>query len=570
MFFDFAAAFPSLSHEFLHACLEHLGLPRSFRNFVRALYTGNDCLISAGGETHAGFSIRAGIRQGCPLSPLLFALVMDPFLRLLLRKLPGDTFRAYADDIAMVVRNLKEAAKVAAPAFAAFAMVSGLTLNLAKTVVVPLGDERPEQVRDMMETVHPGWGAAVYQEWAEYLGFTLGPGRGERGWSKALLKYEERARLWAALGLGLFFTTVAYNVYVASLLGFILQLDTLPSEWPQREAATLRELVPGPYRWINSQDLHGLRRDFALPQEFIDLKEVSVAARFRVLHREAAAAGGLRAKTLARKLQNEYMASDYVARCGRWREWFGKSFAQNLAEADAYCQEQGVTIDRVEETVTRAAPRPWTLAQTRRARGSVQKCARVLLSTRSASNLQKRLRHKLSRWQLPIFERIRVTRAMQVISRLAKTVPPRVQSAILRTWYNGWCTSRRFQRLDGGTCMFGCSAGADSIEHYACCKHIVGYWRGPLRLPDPGDPPTRRLMFMLLDRDRLNTEASLTCMALLVAAVYALHCKARQGALNLPEPEDVRRALAQAVREAASGHPRALKTLDSIWATRRT
>ena len=31
LFFDFAAAFPSLAHDYLHAVLAHLGLPLSFR-----------------------------------------------------------------------------------------------------------------------------------------------------------------------------------------------------------------------------------------------------------------------------------------------------------------------------------------------------------------------------------------------------------------------------------------------------------------------------------------------------------------------------------------------------------
>ena len=90
VFFDFAAAFPSLAHEYLQDVLEYLQLPKTFRNFVSCLYFGNGCRIAAAGENHAGFSIRAGIRQGCPLSPLLFALCGDLLLRRLRQDLPGD------------------------------------------------------------------------------------------------------------------------------------------------------------------------------------------------------------------------------------------------------------------------------------------------------------------------------------------------------------------------------------------------------------------------------------------------------------------------------------------------
>ncbi len=54
-------------------------------------------------------------------------------------------------------------------------------------------------------------------------------------------------------------------------------------------------------------------------------------------------------------------------------------------------------------------------------------------------------------------------------------------------------------------------------------------------------------------------------MTLLVTGVYHLHCKAKHGELALPNDEAVRRAIAQAVREAAGGHAKALKALDSHW-----
>eukprot|EP00959_Pyramimonas_sp_CCMP1952_P017821 377933-Pyramimonas_sp.AAC.1 len=72
--FDFKAAFPSESHEYVLGDLSFLGVPRQCLNFVTALYDDNRCRISCRGSFHDGFKITAGIRQGCPLSPLLFAV----------------------------------------------------------------------------------------------------------------------------------------------------------------------------------------------------------------------------------------------------------------------------------------------------------------------------------------------------------------------------------------------------------------------------------------------------------------------------------------------------------------
>ena len=87
IFFDFQAAFPSVLHEYLQEVLQHMGLPGWLLNFVGALYSNNHCQLVVGGGRHEGFDMKAGIRQGCPLSPLIFAVTADPLLRRMARRL---------------------------------------------------------------------------------------------------------------------------------------------------------------------------------------------------------------------------------------------------------------------------------------------------------------------------------------------------------------------------------------------------------------------------------------------------------------------------------------------------
>ena len=156
----------------------------------------------------------------------------------------------------------------ARPVFDEFAAASGLFLNLGKTVFIPLGDDNVDTFRRDLGVVCPGWGGTLVQMQAEYLGCTLGPEAGDKGWTKAFAKARLRARLWSSRGLGLHLTAAAYETHISSVLGFLLQLEVLPSSWPKLEAAIFRNLVPGPGYWIMPKDLHILKYHLGMPKSF--------------------------------------------------------------------------------------------------------------------------------------------------------------------------------------------------------------------------------------------------------------------------------------------------------------
>ena len=130
-FFDFAAAFPSIEPALLHGFFAHLGWPPWLRQFIRALYWNNHCHLVVGGSRFAGFVLSRGIRQGCPLSPLLFAAASDLFLRRLQRQHPRATLRAWADDLAMVLADALTHLPALHHFFEELGRISGLWLNVA-------------------------------------------------------------------------------------------------------------------------------------------------------------------------------------------------------------------------------------------------------------------------------------------------------------------------------------------------------------------------------------------------------------------------------------------------------
>ena len=126
-----------------------------------------------------------GIRQGCPLSPLLFAVVIDLFLRQIRRLNLPTTLRAYADDIAIVTRSIRDTAPMLQTQFAELAKISNLALNIPKTVCIPLWRTNLDRTRQTITTVCPQWNEIQVSDTGKYLGFYVGPGKGELSWQAA-------------------------------------------------------------------------------------------------------------------------------------------------------------------------------------------------------------------------------------------------------------------------------------------------------------------------------------------------------------------------------------------------
>ena len=138
IFFDVHAACPSVEHIYLLTALEGLGWPSWVFRIIRALYHRNHCHLVPRGRRFDGFDMTRGIRQGCPLSPLLFAVTSHVFMTRLQLLVPRALSRAWADDVALAVLSYSETLPILAAFFHQLAEVSGLRLNPSESMLVPL------------------------------------------------------------------------------------------------------------------------------------------------------------------------------------------------------------------------------------------------------------------------------------------------------------------------------------------------------------------------------------------------------------------------------------------------
>ena len=70
-------AFHKIQHPFRIKTLQKVGIEGTYLNIIKAIYDKPTANIVLNGEKLKPLPLRSGTRQGCPLSPLLFNIVLE-------------------------------------------------------------------------------------------------------------------------------------------------------------------------------------------------------------------------------------------------------------------------------------------------------------------------------------------------------------------------------------------------------------------------------------------------------------------------------------------------------------
>ena len=73
---DTEKAFNKIQHPFMKKTLQKVGIEGTYLNIIKAIYDKHTDNIVHKGEKLKPFPLSSGRRQGCPLSPLLFNIVL--------------------------------------------------------------------------------------------------------------------------------------------------------------------------------------------------------------------------------------------------------------------------------------------------------------------------------------------------------------------------------------------------------------------------------------------------------------------------------------------------------------
>lgn len=154
---DFQKAYDSLSRAFLHEVLVGRGFPDRFVAMVAAVHRGTSGRFLVNVFFSKPVDITSGIRQECPLAPLLFLVAIDVVYRRLERCEDirdvcvdgGTELRAagYADDTAVYLQDASMTPACLSEV-GVFEAVSGLQVNSKKSVAIRLAEPAAANVAD--------------------------------------------------------------------------------------------------------------------------------------------------------------------------------------------------------------------------------------------------------------------------------------------------------------------------------------------------------------------------------------------------------------------------------------
>ncbi|WVZ94091.1 hypothetical protein U9M48_040028 [Paspalum notatum var. saurae] len=153
---DISKAFDPVSWSFLIEVMKHLGFGRRWCNLLCLLLSTSSMIVLVNGEPGDSFVHRRGLRQGDPLSPMLFILVMEVLNGLVVKAsqqnllhplaVPQISHRIslYADDVIMFLRPIRTDLTLLSQLLDVFGIASGLRTNLAKSSVYPINCSETE------------------------------------------------------------------------------------------------------------------------------------------------------------------------------------------------------------------------------------------------------------------------------------------------------------------------------------------------------------------------------------------------------------------------------------------
>ena len=230
---DQCKAFDSVDHRFLASVLETAGFKPEFRRWISMMYHNPQAEVQVNGRRSGVIAIERSVRQGCPLSPLLYIFALEPLLRRLMNEGTSPALRdipfvgrlaarvsTFADDVTVFVFRRLDI-EVVKEAVVEYERIAGAKVNFDKSEGLRLGAWRGSNTLP----VPFRWSYGPIR----ILGVWFGPDlQLERNWSEVHAKVNAQVGIWLSRRLSLKGREEACAAHVFPLILYRLTVLPLP------------------------------------------------------------------------------------------------------------------------------------------------------------------------------------------------------------------------------------------------------------------------------------------------------------------------------------------------------
>ncbi|XP_062076415.1 uncharacterized protein LOC133781446 [Humulus lupulus] len=236
---DLSKAYDNVDWQFVEDLLKELCFPSRFIGWILVCLQGTNYNLLMNGRLQGAFKGEKGLRQGDPMSPLLFVLIMEYLTRLLARNTCKKGFGfhplckslkltnlCFADDLIIFCKGNIKSVEMVNSAFKEFCDTTGLSANKSKSLIY-FGWVKAESKKQILDLVQMEEGSFPLK----YLGVYLRPTK----WKVAdcgiiLDKLNKKLNSWASRNLSFAGRAQLIHSVLLGIRNFWMSLFILPQK----------------------------------------------------------------------------------------------------------------------------------------------------------------------------------------------------------------------------------------------------------------------------------------------------------------------------------------------------